>query len=361
MSQKNKRPLILSSIIIMLPCLVGILIRFFHPKTIDSEWIETSNNGFWNTKILLLLFFTLLILVIHWLCIYFILKDEKNYKQNDKILNLALWILPIFSLIGGCTLIEASTRKDFGFGFLGQLFFSTLFFVLGNYMPKCQPNHSVGIKVPWTLHNEENWTKTHRITGIIWVAGSVIMFLFLMIYETGFVSKSLPILIIMTVAPVLFSALYYKKQVKEGSVSKLEKDLSSKTNRYFLSSSSIGVIIALIVAVIFISGTIEYRFDEESLTIKANYWEDATVAYDEIDTVEYRENDLIGKRVIGFSSFFMMMGEYDNSEFGAYTRYSYSNCKSCVIIHADDQVLIINKKEEDATKKLYEALLAKTK
>lgn len=114
-------------------------------------------------------------------------------------------------------------------------------------------------------------------------------------------------------------------------------------------------------AVIIISGTIEYRFDEESLTIKANYWENATVAYDEIDTVEYRENDLIGKRIIGFSSFSMMMGEYDNSEFGSYTRYSYSNCKSCVIIHADDRVLIINNKEEDATKKLYDTLLAKMK
>ncbi|MBP3618212.1 MAG: SdpI family protein [Lachnospiraceae bacterium] len=228
-------------------------------------------------------------------------------------------------------------------------------------MPKCKPNQSIGIKLPWTLHSEDNWCKTHRVTGMFWVAGSVTMFLFLMVFESGFVSKILPILLIMMVGPILFSVLYYRKQLKEGSVSKIEKGLMSPANRSFTSSSVPGAIIVVIVAVIFISGTIEYRFDEESFTIKANYWENATVSYAEIDSVEYRENDLVGKRVMGFSSFSILMGEYDNSEFGAYTRYSYSKCKSCVVVRADDRVLVLNKKDETATKELYETLLLKTK
>ncbi len=61
------------------------------------------------------------------------------------------------------------------------------------------------------------------------------------------------------------------------------------------------------------------------------------------------------------TNFSILMGEFENSEFGAYTRYSYSDCKSCVIIRADDRVLVLNEKDEVATKELYETLLSKTK
>ena len=37
---------------------------------------------------------------------------------------------------------------------------------IGNYLPKVKRNYFVGIKTPWTLHDEENWNKTHRLWGI---------------------------------------------------------------------------------------------------------------------------------------------------------------------------------------------------
>ena len=143
MLEKNKLPVILSSIIILLPCLAGILLQIFRPEIIASEWTGTDAGSFWNAKITLLILFTLFILAVHWTCIYFISKDTKNREQSDKILSLSIWIVPAFSLIGGCTLIEAATGKDFGIGFIMQLFLCTLFFILGNYMPKCKPNHSM--------------------------------------------------------------------------------------------------------------------------------------------------------------------------------------------------------------------------
>lgn len=361
MLRKNKLPLILSSFIVLLPCLVGIMLQLFRPKIIASDWSGNGTGSFWNAKIALLSISSFFMLAVHWLCALLILKDPKNKTQSEKVLNLGLLIIPVLSLICGCTLIEAATGKNFGLGFITQIFLSTIFFVLGNYMPKCKPNHSIGIKVSWTLHSEENWNKTHRITGMFWVAGSVTMFLFIMVFESGFISKTLPILFIMVAGPILFSVLYYKKQLKEGSVKKIKKEISPPANRSFAFSSTIGAIIVIVVAVIFISGTIEYRFNDESLTIKANYWENATVTYSEVDSIEYREVDLIGKRIIGFSSFSIQMGEYDNSEFGSYTRYSYSNCKSCVVVRADDRVLILNKKDEKTTKELYETLLTKVR
>ena len=50
-----------------------------------------------------------------------------------------------------------------------------LFMIIGNYLPKCKQNYTMGIKLPWTLDDEENWNRTHRFAGFLWVAGGVVI------------------------------------------------------------------------------------------------------------------------------------------------------------------------------------------
>lgn len=49
-----------------------------------------------------------------------------------------------------------------------------LWILLGNYIPKLGQNYTVGIKVPWTLNSERNWTLTHRMAGRLFVAAGII-------------------------------------------------------------------------------------------------------------------------------------------------------------------------------------------
>jgi immunity protein, SdpI family len=44
-----------------------------------------------------------------------------------------------------------------------------LFIVIGNYMPKVQPNYLMGIRTPWTLASDLSWQKTHRLGGRLFV------------------------------------------------------------------------------------------------------------------------------------------------------------------------------------------------
>ncbi|MCF4098220.1 SdpI family protein [Maritalea mediterranea] len=37
--------------------------------------------------------------------------------------------------------------------------------VVGNYLPKSQPNHLFGIRYPWTLKNDSVWAQTHLFAG----------------------------------------------------------------------------------------------------------------------------------------------------------------------------------------------------
>jgi uncharacterized membrane protein len=36
-------------------------------------------------------------------------------------------------------------------------------------------NHFVGFRIPWALENEENWRKTHRLVGKIWLPGGLLV------------------------------------------------------------------------------------------------------------------------------------------------------------------------------------------
>ncbi|EEG28711.1 hypothetical protein CLOSTMETH_03610 [[Clostridium] methylpentosum DSM 5476] len=36
-------------------------------------------------------------------------------------------------------------------------------------------NYTVGIKLPSTLHSEENWNRAHRMAGVLWIAGGLII------------------------------------------------------------------------------------------------------------------------------------------------------------------------------------------
>ena len=82
--------------------------------------------------------------------------------------------------------------------------------IVGNYLPKCKQNYTIGIKIPWTLNSEENWNKTHRLAGWIWTFGGLLIML------TGFLGGFwifFIVVLLMVVAPLVYSYLLHRKGV----------------------------------------------------------------------------------------------------------------------------------------------------
>lgn len=53
--------------------------------------------------------------------------------------------------------------------------FGLLLLVLGNAMPKSQPNSFAGIRMPTTLRDPANWQATHRLGGVLAIAGGLVL------------------------------------------------------------------------------------------------------------------------------------------------------------------------------------------
>ena len=85
-----------------------------------------------------------------------------------------------------------------------------LFTLLGNYMGNFRPNYFVGIKVPWTLNNDEVWTRTHKLAGKLWFWGGLIGIAVMFIVKKPVVVM-LPIILIITIIPIVYSYIIYQR------------------------------------------------------------------------------------------------------------------------------------------------------
>lgn len=90
-------------------------------------------------------------------------------KMNDKVKNLTLWIIPIIALPLGIFMLLKPMGLDLDTFIVVAIILSILFIIIGNYLPKTEPNHVIGVRMPWTINNSEVWKKTHRVSGFVLV------------------------------------------------------------------------------------------------------------------------------------------------------------------------------------------------
>jgi uncharacterized membrane protein len=88
-----------------------------------------------------------------------------------------------------------------------------LFFVyIGNMMHSIKPNYFVGLRLPWTLEDPNNWRVTHQLGGKLWFAGGIVITVgtLLLPEKTGMVIL-LCTVAIMVLVPVIYSYRYFKQ------------------------------------------------------------------------------------------------------------------------------------------------------
>ena len=217
MIKKNKWQLMISSIIILLPIVAGLLIWNYLPEQIATHWGIDGEPDRWSSKSFAIFGLPLILLAVHWTCVFFTSHDPKNKDQNSKVFNMVLWILPVISLVVCGLTYAVALGNDINIGMAVRILLGILFVIIGNYMPKCRQNHTIGIKVPWTLHDEENWNKTHRFAGRFWVFGGLLLLATIFVPLDNFVYVLLPLILLMAFAPMIYSYVYYRKQLKAGA------------------------------------------------------------------------------------------------------------------------------------------------
>lgn len=208
MLKANKKTLIITSIITLLPILIGVLTWNKLPDVMATHF-GTNNeaNGF-SSKAFTVFGIPLFMVAMQWLAALVTSKDPRRQNISPKMFTLVLWIVPVVSVFMAATIYPYNLGVDLDISFISMLLMGMLFVVVGNFLPKARQNYTIGIKIPWTLADETNWNKTHRLAGYLWVAGGVLMLLMAL---TGFVKMPLfiGIVIVMTLVPCVYSFWLY--------------------------------------------------------------------------------------------------------------------------------------------------------
>ncbi len=358
MLKKNKWKVILSSVVILLPIVFGLILWDQLPDTMTTHWGADGNADANGAKAFAVFGLPVILLILHIVCLLLTGLDRRQKEQSPKALNLVFWVVPFISLFSGASIYAIALGKTFDFLALIPGLLGVMFVLIGNYLPKVKQNRTLGIRVSWTLNNEENWNKTHRLGGKVWVICGLAMLFAVFLPTAAMVPVTVCAILAATVIPIVYSYRIYKEHQKEG-VAYVEAP-KGKAEKIAVRVTAVVVSILLIgTAVLMFTGDIEVRCGERSIQIDATYWADLEVDYSEIDALAYRDDLDAGMRTNGFGSPRLAMGTFQNAEFGPYTLYAYTGAEEYIVLKSGEETLVIGLKNAEETRELYQTLSAK--
>lgn len=208
MKKIDKKTLILTSIVTLIPLVIGCILWDQLPDVIPTHFgMDGTPNG-WSSKAFTVFGIPVLMTFFHLLCVGITSQDPKYYNMSDKLYGLIVWLIPVISLLVVVSCYGGALGWNINISKYAVAGSGILFIIIGNYLPKCKQNYTMGIKLPWTLDNEENWNKTHRLAGFLWVVGGLLIIL------NAFVGNEwvfVAIVLVMVLVPTVYSYLYFKK------------------------------------------------------------------------------------------------------------------------------------------------------
>lgn len=177
MKRWNKKQFLISSIVIFLPMIVGFLMYNHLPDRLTTHWGASGEADGTMGKFAAITVIPAFIFVMHLFCLFMTHLDPETETQSEKALLIVYWVMPVTSLFAGCMVLGSAMIKALNAMSALSLFMGILFIIMGNYLPKCKQNSVLGIRLPRTLSDEENWRKTHRLGGYAFIISGIILML----------------------------------------------------------------------------------------------------------------------------------------------------------------------------------------
>ncbi len=217
---KNNKSMIISFALSILN-LIGTLIYIptlpdTVPTHFDMNWQVDAIGSKW---IMLIPAFLPLLVSIG---ILLELKLRKKDYPNRKPLQITMLILTVFFIcvnffllwtMQGEAVIGAKMEHMPHLGYLLILVFGLLFIAMGNYFPTITQNKTLGIKISWTLNNEQCWKLTHRFGGKVFViAGFALVLIDIIGMFAGLTPEWLLIIFIVILTAVFVITTCYAYQ-----------------------------------------------------------------------------------------------------------------------------------------------------
>ena len=215
--KKYKTTIIVTTLITLLPIVFGLIIWKKLPEQIATHWGADGQADGYSGKAFAVFGMPCILAALQLFVSFITLNDPKRRNIHKKPLTLVLWIIPVVSVLMNCMTYAVALGMKVDVGIIVSILIGLLFIILGNYMPKLQQNYTVGIRIPWTLNSTENWNRTHRLGGKMFILGGFLLiitgFLGSVIGDFGALAAIIAIALICTGVPTVYSFWLFKRGV----------------------------------------------------------------------------------------------------------------------------------------------------
>lgn len=202
-----------------IPWLYLIFIYSSLPETIPTHFDSKGLPNDYGNKITLPV--SIGVLTVVGLGVFYLLRNiksldpKRNAGVSSSVFNKMALAIVVFISFLSVMIISSTVHGSILFSRLILPLMGLFFAYMGNLMFSLKPNYFAGIRLPWTLENEENWRKTHQLGGKLWFGGGLLITLTSLLFNDKtaqiiFIS----IAVIITIIPAYYSFRLFKKQKK---------------------------------------------------------------------------------------------------------------------------------------------------
>ncbi len=168
MKKINKKMLIITSMICLLPIIIGIAFYNTLPENIAIHFDINNNPDNYFPKAVFVFGMPAIMLIIQVFCCIISDLSDKNPEANKKAITVYKLIIPILSIIIYCVTIMYSTGKAIDIRKIVMCILGIMFIVIGNYLPKTIGSH----KFP-KIKDEKIEKKMLRVSGYILIINGI--------------------------------------------------------------------------------------------------------------------------------------------------------------------------------------------
>jgi len=132
----------------------------------------------------------------------------------DTYKTIAMIVAAFLAVVNtGLVLSMSNTFKNFNIIKLVLPSVGLLLAVLGYFMRNIKPNYFIGLRLPWTLEDEENWAATHQLAAKLWVPAGIAMAVASLVFPfiTSFII-TMALTLIIVIVPSIYSYRFYKNK-----------------------------------------------------------------------------------------------------------------------------------------------------
>ena len=148
--------LLLTSLVCLLPLIMSLVVYPDLPEQVAIHWDSTGNPDNFAPKALAAFGLPFVFLALNLFSKLKLFNDPKRAYTSQTMQLLTIWLPPVLSVILVPITLLIALGRNIQITLVAPVILGALLIIVGNYLPKSRQNYTIGIKLPWTLHDPHN-------------------------------------------------------------------------------------------------------------------------------------------------------------------------------------------------------------